>query len=310
MRLADVLHPRRARRGAPAQATTAAPDGGRALLQARGLSVARGERTILADVDVDVTAGRVLALVGPNGAGKSTLLAALAGDLPLSAGGAVIDGRPVRDWSASELSRRRAVLPQQHRVGFGFTVDEIVRMGRAPWARTDRAMDDDAVVAEALDICDVAGFRDRSFVTLSGGEQARVALARVLAQECPVVMLDEPTAALDLRHQETVMRIAAERARAGSAVVVVLHDLGLAAAYADRVMVLAGGRTAADGPPEEVLTDALLSAVYRHPVDVLPHPHGGRPLIVPRRRAPLGSGTAPDGQPAVDPANWAEYSRA
>nr|WP_182357119.1 heme ABC transporter ATP-binding protein [Tomitella gaofuii] len=307
MRIADVLHPRRARAAASEDAAQLQA-GGRVLLQARGLGVARGERAILADVDVDVTAGEVLALVGPNGAGKSTLLAALSGDLPLSAGSAVIDGKPVRDWSARELSRRRAVLPQQHRVGFGFTVDEIVRMGRAPWARTDRSVDDDAVVAEALDICDVAAFRDRSFVTLSGGEQARVALARVLAQECPTIMLDEPTAALDLRHQETVMRIAAERAQAGAAVVVVLHDLGLAAAYADRVIVLAGGRTAADGPPDEVLTEALLSAVYRHPVDVLPHPHGGRPLIVPRRP---GHGPSPEvGQPAVEPANWAEYSRA
>ncbi len=293
----------------PAAGGTPRPDGtaeaGRTLLQARGLRVERSGRAVLDAVDVDVTTGRVLALVGPNGAGKSTLLAALAGDLHAAAGTVALDGRPLSAWSQRAMARRRAVLPQQHRVGFGFTVEEIVRMGRAPWARTDRAMDDDAVVDAALRTCDVERFRDRSFTTLSGGEQARVALARVLAQECPVMMLDEPTAALDLHHQESVMRIAEERARAGAAVVVVLHDLGLAAAYADRVMVLDGGRVAADGPPQDVLTGELLSVVYRHRVEVLDHPSGGRPLIVPYRPRP-GVG----GQPAAEPANWAEYSRA
>ncbi len=290
-----------------AAARTPAPARGEATLQARGVRVERDGRTILDGVDADVTAGEVLALVGPNGAGKSTLLAALAGDLPVTAGSVTLDGRPLGAWTPREMSRRRAVLPQQHRVGFGFTVEEIVRMGRAPWARTARADDDDAVVAQALATTDVAAFRDRPFAGLSGGEQARVALARVLAQQCATMMLDEPTAALDLRHQEAVMRIAADRARGGAAVVVVLHDLGLASAYADRVMVLDGGAVAADGAPQDVLTGGLLSRVYRHRVDVLPHPGGGRPLIVPHR--PAGGGPVGD-QLAVDPANWAEYSRA
>lgn len=279
-----------------------APAPGEVTLRARGVSVERGGRAILSDVDADVTAGEVLALVGPNGAGKSTLLAALAGDLPISAGAVELCGRSVGDWSPRAMARRRAVLPQQHRVGFGFPVEEVVRMGRAPWARTERALDDDRVVAGALRTCDIEAFRGRSFTTLSGGEQARTALARVLAQESGTMMLDEPTAALDLHHQETVMQIAAQRAREGGAVVVVLHDLGLAAAYADRVAVLRCGRVAADGPPDEVLTEELLTDVYRHRVEVLTHPRSGRRLIVPHRPH--------TDQPAVDPANWAEYSRA
>lgn len=130
---------------------------------------------------------------------------------------------------------------------------------------------------------EVTGFAARPFSALSGGERARAALARVLAQRAPLLLLDEPTAALDLRHQELVLRICRERAAAGDGVVVVLHDLGLAAAYADRVAVLHDGRIAADGPPAEVFEDGLLSRVYRQPVEVLPHPRTGAPLVVPVR---------------------------
>lgn len=259
------------------------PQPGETTLRARDLTVLREKRAILDGVELDVVAGEVLALVGPNGAGKSTLLAALAGDLQAHRGTIELDGRPLAEWSTSEMSRRRAVLPQQHRLGFGFTVHEVVQMGRAPWARTGRGRDDDHVIAEAMKICDIEGFAQRSFSTLSGGEQARVALARVLAQDTPTIMLDEPTAALDLHHQETVMQIATERANSGVGVVVVLHDLGLAAAYADKVAVLSGGRIATCGRPTEVLTADLLTDVYRHPVEVIRHPDTGRQLVLPHR---------------------------
>ncbi len=241
---------------------------------------------MLAGVGVRVRAGEVLALVGPNGAGKSTLLSALAADLPPAAGSVRIHGRPASDWSAPELALRRAVLPQAASLSFPFTVEEVVRMGRAPWAAA-RPEEDEAAVAEAMAATEVTGFAARPFSALSGGERARVALARVLAQRAPLLLLDEPTAALDLRHQELVLRLCRARARAGDAVVVVLHDLGLAAAHAHRVAVLRGGRIAADGRPGEVFTGELLSEVYDQPVEVFPHPRTGAVLVLPEREAPV-----------------------
>lgn len=238
---------------------------------------------MLDSIDLTAHAGEVLALVGPNGAGKSTLLAALAADLPPDGGEVRIDGRPVTDWSAPELALRRAVLPQSAALSFPFPVEDVVRMGRAPWAGTDRADEDDPAVRAAMAATEVTAFAARPFSALSGGERARVALARVLAQRAPLLLLDEPTAALDLRHQELVLRICRERAAAGDAVVVVLHDLGLAASYADRAAVLHDGRIAVAGPPGEVFTSALLSGVYRQPVEVFPHPRTGVPLVVPER---------------------------
>lgn len=282
-----------------ADARPSAPAPGEVTLRADHLSVHRDGTPVLEGVALDVVSGEVLALVGPNGAGKSTLLAALAGDLRPRAGTIELDGRPMDEWSAMERSRRRAVLPQQHRLGFGFTVAEVVRMGRAPWAGTECCHDDERVTAESMRTCDIEDFAQRSFATLSGGEQARVALARVLAQETPTVMLDEPTAALDLQHQETVMQIAAGRADSGTGVVVVLHDLGLAAAYADKVAVLSGGRIIAYGRPGDVLTAALLSEVYRYPVEVLTHPETGQQLILPHRASPASP--LPTGATAGNP---------
>ncbi|MEU7134011.1 heme ABC transporter ATP-binding protein [Streptomyces sp. NPDC046261] len=256
---------------------------GTVLAEARGLRVRLGGRVVLDGVDLGVAAGEVVALVGPNGAGKSTLLAALARDLPAESGEVVLDGLPAAAWSAGELALRRAVLPQSAELSFPFAVEEVVRMGRAPWAGTAARDEDDAAVRAAMAATEVTGFAGRPFAALSGGERARVALARVLAQRAPLLLLDEPTAALDLRHQELVLRVCRERAAAGDAVVVVLHDLGLAGAYADRVAVLHEGRIAAEGPPDRVYGPELLSRVYAQPVDVIDHPLTGEPLVIPRR---------------------------
>lgn len=253
------------------------------LAEASGLVVRLGGREVLAGVSLSARAGEVLALVGPNGAGKSTLLAALAADLPADEGVVRVFGRPTADWPARELALRRAVLPQAAALSFPFVVEEVVRMGRAPWAGTAREDEDDLAVREAMGATEVGEFASRPFSALSGGERARVALARILAQRTPLLLLDEPTAALDLRHQELVLRLCRERAAAGDAVVVVLHDLGLAAAYADRVAVLRGGGIAAEGPPAGVFTGDLLTEVYRQPVEVFPHPRTGAPLVAPVR---------------------------
>ncbi|MFC0848629.1 heme ABC transporter ATP-binding protein [Streptomyces noboritoensis] len=265
---------------------------GEILAEAHGLRVRLGGRTVLDGVSVRARAGEVLALVGPNGAGKSTLLGALAGDLPVCGGEVRIAGRPLADWSPGDLALRRAVLPQSAALSFPFPVEEVVRMGRAPWAGTAGEDEDDVMVAAAMAATEVAPFADRPYAALSGGERARVALARVLAQRAPVLLLDEPTAALDLRHQELVLRLCRERAGAGDAVVVVLHDLGLAAAYADRVAVLHAGAVAAEGAPAEVFREELLSRVYRQPVEVFPHPETGVPLVVPKREPVRSHGGA------------------
>ncbi len=252
-------------------------------LAARGVVVRLGGTPVVRGVDLAVRPGELVALLGPNGAGKSTLLGTLAGDHRAADGTVLLDGRDLATWSARDLARRRAVLPQRTAVSFPFTVREVVAMGRAPWAGTPAEDEDDAVVERALEACDVAHLTDRTVPTLSGGERARVALARVLAQHTGLLLLDEPTAALDLHHQELVMAQARRHADDGGAVLVVLHDLTLAAAWADRTCLLDQGVVVADGAPRDVLTEATLSRVYGCPVDVVPHPRTGDPIVVARR---------------------------
>ena len=242
-------------------------------------------KTLLREVSLEVRAGEVVALVGPNGAGKSTALGLLAGDLTPDSGRVLIAGDELARWNGVELARRRSVLLQQNAVSFPFTVDDVVRMGRVVWEGTDAEDFDDVEVANALKATDMTTFAERRLTTLSGGEQARAALSRVLAQAAGVLLLDEPTAALDLRHTEEVLTLASIRAEGGDGVLVVLHDLGRAAAHADRIVVLSRGEVAAAGTPEEVLTEALLSEVYEHPVEVLTHPRTGKPLVLPYRPA-------------------------
>ncbi|WP_018653803.1 heme ABC transporter ATP-binding protein [Actinomadura flavalba] len=248
-----------------------------------GLRVERGGRPVLDGVDLDVVHGEILALVGPNGAGKSTLLAAVCGDLAPDAGTVALAGKPLGAWTPRELAMRRAMLPQRHTLSFPFTTLDVVRMGRVPWAGTAAEDADDDAVAHAMAATDVTAFAQRPFTALSGGEQARVALARVLAQDAATLLLDEPTAALDIRHQELVFAVAKEQAARGHAVVVVVHDLDLAAAYADRVALLADGRLAACGPSADVLAADLLTEVYQYDIEVIAHPRTGRPLVLPRR---------------------------
>ncbi|MBK1786319.1 heme ABC transporter ATP-binding protein [Prauserella cavernicola] len=263
---------------------------GDVLAEAESVVVTAGGRRLLDGVSLGVLAGEVLALVGPNGAGKSTLLGVLAGDAVPERGSVSIGGRPATAWSTVELARRRAVLPQHNPVSFPFDVRAVVEMGRAPWEGTAAEDDDERAVAAALADTELTAFTHRSYPTLSGGEQARTALARVLAQSTGLLLLDEPTAAMDLRHQEQVLTLARARAEAGAGVLVVLHDLGLAAAHADRIAVLSDGGLAALGPPGEVCEAGLLSRVYQHPVEVISHPRTGKPLVLPYRE---GTGNRP-----------------
>jgi len=248
-----------------------------------GLTVRVGGREVLQGVDLELAPGRFTAILGPNGAGKSTLLDTVAGTRTPQAGEVIVDGERVHDRSHAERSRLIGVLTQQNAVSFPFLVEEVVAMGRAPWARLSGAEEDDAAISAAIRDADVGHLVGRRLTELSGGERARVSLARVLAQATPIVLLDEPTAALDLKHQEAVMGVALGLARAGRAVAAVLHDLSLAAAYADRIVLLDHGRLAAAGAPADVLTAATVQSVYDLPVEIGAGPNG-RPSVTPRRQ--------------------------
>lgn len=251
------------------------------MLQVSNVSLSLGGQQILDDVSVDVRAGELLALVGPNGAGKSTLLSVMSGDVTPDIGTAALDDVSIRSWKVRELARRRSVMLQEQGVAFGFRVVDVVRMGRAPWAGTDAEDEDDQVVAEMMARTEVLTFADRAYPTLSGGEKSRTSFARVMSQQAALVFLDEPTAALDLRHQEQVLSQARDLADEGHAVVTVLHDLSLAAAFADRVCLIAEGRKVADGPARDVFTTDLLSQVYGHPIELLEH--RGSLIVLPQR---------------------------
>ncbi len=253
------------------------------LLRARDLTVEVGATRLLGDVDLDVRAGELVAVVGPNGAGKSTLIHALAGDVVPTRGHVEVAGRELRSWSQADLARLRAVVGQDTAIAAPFRVADVVRMGQAPLAGGD-----DEAVAQALADTQALHLAGRTYPSLSGGERARVALARALVQRTPLLLLDEPTAALDLRHDEAVLGLLKRRTRDGQAVVVVLHDLDAAASWADRVVVVTDGSVAFDGAPAEAFTEERLSAVYGHGVAVLEHPRSGRLLVVPDRGTPLG----------------------
>lgn len=249
-----------------------------ALLSLHKVGVRRQQRQILADVSLGFAAGTVTALVGPNGAGKSTLLGVACGDLVADAGEVMLAGRPLSALKAAEMARQRAVMPQEHAVRFAFSVEEVVAMGRLP--HPPQAEHDALQVEAALDAAELQALRLREVQQLSGGESARTTFARVLAQQTPVLFLDEPTAALDLRHQERTLRTVRGLADAGACVIVVLHDLNLAAGHADRIVLLEQGRVAADGTPHAVLTEDNLRRVYQQDVLVLTHPRRPVPLVV------------------------------
>jgi len=220
----------------------------------------------LDNVGITVARGEVHALVGPNGSGKSTLLAVLAGDLAPDSGTVLIGGHAWSSVPAREAARRRALLTQETPLAFPFTVREVVGWGRLPWRGTTEARDDEVVVADVIAEHDLGDILDRAVTALSGGERARVHLARVLAQRAPVLLLDEADAALDLAGQAHLDAAVRRRREAGDTIVIVGHDLGRLAALADSVTLLSRGRVVAHGAAETTLTAEALTRAYRVPV--------------------------------------------
>jgi iron complex transport system ATP-binding protein len=238
---------------------------GNVLLTTQAVNVTLGGRAVLNDISLSLSSGHLVALVGPNGAGKTTLLRALAGLLP-SQGEIHVGGAALSSLSLRERARRFAYLPQGHIVHWPLPAWDIVALGRYPHGATDPARltpKDAEAVQRAMQATDVLEFSERRVTELSGGERSRVALARVLAVEAPVMLADEPTASLDPRYQIDVMTNLRNAADGGMLVIVVTHDLGLAARFADTVLVLSEGRLVSTGVPAEALSEKVMSDVFR-----------------------------------------------
>jgi len=255
------------------------------MLCVENLFLQRGNNQVLSNVSLAVQPYQVLGVLGPNGAGKSSLLGALCGELNANQGRVTLDGRDLSHWPGQERAQRLAVLPQISSLGFAFKVEEVVGMGRLPH-RTGLVCDQQIGDA-ALQAADARHLVGRSYLALSGGERQRVHLARVLAQLWPgeegrTLLLDEPTSMLDPLHQHTTLQAVRNFADRGAAVLVILHDLNLAARYCDRILLLEQGRMHALDSPDQALRPESLKAVFGIDVLVQPHPERGHPLIIAR----------------------------
>ena len=256
------------------------------LLRCRQLSLTRSGSLILDSLDLDLHAGSLTALLGPNGAGKSSLLKCITGELDHE-GETSLFGRKRQEWVGNMLAHQVGVLPQSSSLSFPFLCEEVVAMGRLP--HSEPASRRDEIVRAAMTHAGVDHLAGRLYPGLSGGERQRVQFARVLAQiwqapdaDAPprLLLLDEPTSALDLKYQHQLLTLARALTSRNTAVLVVLHDLNLAARYADRLLMLERGRLMADGPPAEVLTPDLIDRLYDYPAQVILHPETGLPMVV------------------------------
>ncbi len=246
------------------------------MLEVRGLHYRYGTKEVLAGVDATFAPGQMTAVIGPNGSGKTTLMRLLSGIAQPTAGTVLLDGQAVGRLSPRARARQIAVVTQQAQVSFPFTAWEVVLMGRNPYvsALGSEGPEDYAAAHRAMEEAGVADFSGRPITELSGGEAQRVIAARALAQAAPVLLLDEPVANLDIRHQAGLLSLFRRKAEEGATVVCVLHDLNMALRYAHRVLVLCSGRVACFGPPEEALTPEILEPIYQQKLVVLSSPDG------------------------------------
>ncbi|MDG5499593.1 ABC transporter ATP-binding protein [Marinobacter sp. BGYM27] len=256
-------------------------------LEGQGLDVAYNDNLILRSVDFQVEDGKVTVLLGPNGSGKSTLLKTLARTIEPRAGGVILDGHSIHRQSTRSVAQRLGMLPQSSTAPEGLTVRELVNLGRFPyqslWKQWSKR--DEIAVSEAMDIADVAGFADRPVDALSGGQRQRCWIAMVLAQKTDLILLDEPTTFLDLKVQVDLLELLVSLAHdKGRTLLIVLHDLNLAAAYADTIVMLNAGKIEYLGSPDQVFTAANLKQVFDLDSHILIDPESGRPVCIPKAR--------------------------
>ncbi len=245
-------------------------------------------KSVLDNVSVEITPGRVLAIIGANGAGKSSLIKVAAGDLKLARGSVTLGGKPLADWSIKQRAQVRAVLPQTSDAAMGFRVSDLVLLGRIPHNGGVATCSDHSIAARCLEAVDASHLAGRVYSTLSGGEQQRIHIARVFTQiwvpsqqkPCRYLLLDEPTTALDLCHQHEILGLVRRLARKNVGVAVVLHDLNLAARYADRICLLDHGRSVSIGTPDEVLNAKTIAGALGIRVAVRRHPDFDCPLVL------------------------------
>lgn len=264
------------------------------LIEARGARLSVADRDLVRPTDLAVPAGELLVVVGANGAGKTSLLRLLSGEARATAGEVRYDGRPLGDWPAGLLAARRAVMAQAERLAFPCSALDVVRIGVEGSARPRSRASRDAICRRALARADVLHLAHRDYRTLSGGERQRAQFARALAQlmagreadrpeSAQALFLDEPVASLDLRHQIELMEAARELAAEGVAVLAILHDLNLAAAFADRLVVMAQGAVIAEGPPARIFDEALVARAFGLALPVR-RTEEGAPFVLPRGR--------------------------
>lgn len=265
---------------------------GTSRLVAQDLTAGYGDNIILKGLDLMVPPGRITALIGPNGCGKSTLLGAMARLLPAREGAVLLDGSGIHTLPTKEVARRLGLLPQAPVAPEGITVAELVRRGRHPYRRFGaRTTDDDRIVAEALVRTHVDEFAARPVDSLSGGQRQRAWIAMALAQQTPLLLLDEPTSYLDIAHQVEILDLLVDLNSSGTTIVAVLHDLNQAARYAETIVAVKDGAIVSSGAPADVITDEFVQEVFGVRARVIPDPDTGSPLVLPRGRHDRG-GTA------------------
>lgn len=259
------------------------------MIELKKISVSTPSKKVIVDnVSLDITPGKLTAIVGKNGAGKSSVLKALCGDVQKSSGTILFEGKTMDEINLGELARRRAVMTQKTNIEFSFSAREIVGIGRTPFSGVFTSLKDEKIILKCMEKADALHLKDQSFTTLSGGEQQRVHFARALAQIWDAIeaktpsylLLDEPLASLDVAHQHEMMFILKQICKQNVGVLIVIHDLNLAAQYADVVHILKDGKTVAHGSPYEVFTEEIVTKAFDYPVSVIPHPKIQCPLIV------------------------------